>query len=205
MAKTVGPLMSLDASGTVAGTITFSKWKGRNYVRQRVIPANPQTTAQTGVRSSFAGAVDLWKKNQIELRANFESQAEARGVSTFNAFTGAVQRQYSKGFGAADNPEPTNAAPSDPATGVNLAVEGKYLVITWTDSNDADAWANNVYLKLGGAPSGIWQEIVGVVPAGVEKLTLGPLASGEYHVQIGAVSKEGGIAALTADEDATIT
>lgn len=205
MAKTVGPLMSLDASGTVAGTITFSKWKGRNYVRQRVIPANPQTAAQTGVRSSFAGAVDLWKKNQVELRSKFESQAEARGVSTFNAFTGATQRQYSKGFAAADNPEPTNVEPSAPATAVNLTTEGKYLVITWTDSVDADAWANNVYLKLGSAPSGIWQEIVGVIPEGVEKMTLGPLAAGEYHVQIGAVSKNGGIAALTDDKNATIT
>lgn len=51
MAKVTGPLMSLDASGTVAETITFSKWKGRNYVRQRVIPSNPQTADQLEGRS----------------------------------------------------------------------------------------------------------------------------------------------------------
>ena len=196
--------MSLDASGTVAGTITFSKWKGRNYVRQRVIPANPQTAAQTGVRSSFAGAVDLWKKNQITLRGAFESQAEARGVSTFNAFTGAVQRQYSKGFGAANTPTPSNEAPAAPATAVNLSVEGKYLVITWTDSISADSWANNIYLKLGDAPLGVWQEQIAVVPDEVEKYTIGPLAAGDYHVRIGAVSENGGIADLTADENASI-
>ena len=51
MAKVTGPLMSLDASGTVAKTATFSKWKGRNYVRVRVIPMNPQSDAQQTLRS----------------------------------------------------------------------------------------------------------------------------------------------------------
>jgi hypothetical protein len=51
MAKVTGPFMSLDASGTLADTLTASKWKGRNYMRQRIIPANPRTTAQLDVRS----------------------------------------------------------------------------------------------------------------------------------------------------------
>lgn len=51
MAKVTGPLLSLDASGSVAGTMTFSKWKGINYLRQRVIPSNPRTAGQLAVRS----------------------------------------------------------------------------------------------------------------------------------------------------------
>jgi len=47
MAKVTGPLMSLSASGTVANTITFDK---RGFVRQRVIPTNPQSEAQGNVR-----------------------------------------------------------------------------------------------------------------------------------------------------------
>lgn len=50
-AKVTGPFMSLDASGTLANTLTASKWKGRPYMRQRVVPANPETTGQKGVRS----------------------------------------------------------------------------------------------------------------------------------------------------------
>src|SRR3972149_2835365 len=53
MAKVTGPLMSLDASGTVANTTTFSKWKGRNYVRLRVIPFNTDTALQQAVRSAL--------------------------------------------------------------------------------------------------------------------------------------------------------
>ena len=51
MAKVNGPLLSMDASGSVAGAMTFSKWKGRNYVRQLVIPSNPDTAGQQAVRS----------------------------------------------------------------------------------------------------------------------------------------------------------
>jgi hypothetical protein len=50
MAKVTGPLMSLDASGTVGKTATFSKWKGQNYVRLRVTPLNPQSNAMQLVR-----------------------------------------------------------------------------------------------------------------------------------------------------------
>ena len=46
MAKVTGGLLSLSSSGSIADTLTFSKWKGRPYVRQRVVPANPQSTAQ---------------------------------------------------------------------------------------------------------------------------------------------------------------
>jgi hypothetical protein len=47
MAKTTGPLFSLTASGTVGNTITYSNWKGRPYVRRRVIPMNPQLHKRT--------------------------------------------------------------------------------------------------------------------------------------------------------------
>ncbi len=51
MSKVSAPFLSLDASGTVASTLTASKWKGRNYMRLRIIPANPQTSGQQTVRS----------------------------------------------------------------------------------------------------------------------------------------------------------
>lgn len=50
MAKVSAPFLSLDASGTVASTLTASKWKGRNYMRLRIIPSNPSTSFQIAVR-----------------------------------------------------------------------------------------------------------------------------------------------------------
>lgn len=51
MAKTTAPFLSLAASGTFAKTLTASKWKGRSYMRLRVIPSNPKTVGQLTNRS----------------------------------------------------------------------------------------------------------------------------------------------------------
>jgi hypothetical protein len=62
MAKISGGLFSLSASGTLADTLTFSRWKGIPYARTRVIPANPQTTDQTQTRDVFSFLQALYKR-----------------------------------------------------------------------------------------------------------------------------------------------
>ncbi len=52
----------MDASGSVGGAMTFSKWKGRNYVRQLVTPLNPQSNSQAEVRTKLAACGKLVKK-----------------------------------------------------------------------------------------------------------------------------------------------
>ena len=61
MAKVSGPFMSLDASGTIYGTLTASIWKGRNYIRGHFIPANPNTPAQQAQRLLMKNAVSTWQ------------------------------------------------------------------------------------------------------------------------------------------------
>ena len=61
MAQLTGPLMSLTAKGTIAKTITYGNWKGIQYARTRVIPANPQSTEQTNTRQVFRYLQDLYK------------------------------------------------------------------------------------------------------------------------------------------------
>lgn len=54
MAKATAPFMSIGVSGTIAKTLTASHWKGRPYLRHRVIPLNPKSTGQKTVRSMLA-------------------------------------------------------------------------------------------------------------------------------------------------------
>jgi hypothetical protein len=61
MAVLTGPLMSLSASGTIAKTLTYGNWKGIQYARTRVIPANPQSTSQTQTRDVFRFLQDYYK------------------------------------------------------------------------------------------------------------------------------------------------
>jgi len=58
MAKLNGPLFSLGASGAIAKTLVYFPWKGINSVRRWLVPANPQSAAQTTQRGYFTEAVD---------------------------------------------------------------------------------------------------------------------------------------------------
>lgn len=76
MARVTGPFMSLDASGTIFGTLTASIWKGRNYIRGHVIPTNPKTAGQLVVRTLLAAAVLAWQTLGAEEPASGSTGAE---------------------------------------------------------------------------------------------------------------------------------
>lgn len=71
MAKVSGPLFSVDASGGYAGTVVFAKWKGRNYARQLVIPANPRSAGQEQARNDVrtAGSAQKFANANTQVRA----------------------------------------------------------------------------------------------------------------------------------------
>ena len=54
MARVTGPLMSMEASGTIGKTLTFANWVGRQYVRRWTRPSNPQTAYQMDQRNAFS-------------------------------------------------------------------------------------------------------------------------------------------------------
>jgi hypothetical protein len=59
MAKLKGPLFSLSAEGAIAKTLVYFGWKGLKVVRSYVVPANPQTAAQTTQRGYLTAAVAM--------------------------------------------------------------------------------------------------------------------------------------------------
>jgi len=61
MAITKAGLLSLGASGKIAGSLIASRWKSRNYTKSYTVPTNPQTTEQTTSRDAVASAVLAWR------------------------------------------------------------------------------------------------------------------------------------------------
>jgi len=86
MVKLFAPAMSLDASGTIANAATFSKWKGRNYLRVRTTPTNPKTGLQVGVRSMFTFLTQQWASLSTADKATYAALAAATSISPFNAY-----------------------------------------------------------------------------------------------------------------------
>ena len=61
MAILKAPLFSFAASGKLADSLVYMKWKGLNDVRKYVIPTNPKTPAQTTQRiTNFKAGVTKW-------------------------------------------------------------------------------------------------------------------------------------------------
>jgi len=88
MAKLTGPLMSLGARGTIGKTLTFGSWRGIPTARQRVIPANPNTTGQQTSRNTFSTLREMWKLAGPLTRAVWDRFAQGRAFLGLNRFMG---------------------------------------------------------------------------------------------------------------------
>ena len=88
MVKTTGPFLSLDARGTLADTLTGSFWRGVNYIRTRVVPHNPKTAKQVGVRTVLTDGVSKWRFGSVtQLNKNFwNTYAKGLSESGFNRY-----------------------------------------------------------------------------------------------------------------------
>ncbi len=76
MAKIKFGMMMTDASGKLGGQV-FSKNRGGSYVRTKVTPTNPQTSAQSTIRGIFASISSRWSSLTDEQRNTFNGFVQA--------------------------------------------------------------------------------------------------------------------------------
>lgn len=88
MAKVTAPFLSFGARGSIANTLVAATWRGRPYMRQHVIPSNPQSVAQTLTRDIFKNLNSIWKVGDAELVAPWERFATGQVLTGRNAFVG---------------------------------------------------------------------------------------------------------------------
>jgi hypothetical protein len=90
MAKVTGPLFSLDARATVGKAITYSYWRGVNYVRARVVPKNPNSSLQQAIRLLVKDASEKWRAETSPVdsayKGAYDAFAEGKPFSGFNAY-----------------------------------------------------------------------------------------------------------------------
>lgn len=90
MAKLHGPFFSLDARGKLGKALVYSIWKGLNYARKYVIPANPNTTGQQTIRGYFSAAVTAYQAEDQATKDAWDAAIEALGrpMTGFNYYLG---------------------------------------------------------------------------------------------------------------------
>lgn len=207
MVKVYGPMMSMDASGTLANAATFSKWKGRNYVRQRVKPSNPQSGPQTGMRAMLKFLSQIWDGLTAGNKATWEDRADATAISNFNAFVSYNQsrwRQFktpSKEDPAAETGAGGDAPNTTPTGGVHQ------IQLSIADGATPPAWGWLIYRSTSTGFTPGYDTLIAAVPrTGTPTVFVdASLAAGTYYYRVGGFSDDGVAGTLEAERSGTCT
>lgn len=139
MASTKAPLFGLDASGSLAKSIVFSKWKGRTYVRRHSTPSNPQSALQTGMRASFKFISQNWAALSAGGKAEWQAIADLTAVTGLNAQMAYNQERVRRNLGI--HKQPSIVTPNTPGAPTSpVATAGpKSVVLTWVAGTGTNA------------------------------------------------------------------
>ena len=138
----------VEAGGKVKDTV-FSRWKGRAYIRSRVTPANPNTSAQQAVRNSLARCVDLWQSFESQVKAAWNTYATPYRLSGYNSFVGANRADEQAGNllqATPENPDVLAATGFSAATGSGSGE----IDLTWTDPGQGAGYYAYVLVRKSG-------------------------------------------------------
>jgi len=151
MVKVAGPMFSLSASGTLANAITFATWKGRPYVRERVIPSNPKSGGQVGRRAMFTFLSQSWAALAAPPKASWETLADADTISPYNAYVKANLKAWHN-YLPPYFQEPAGAAGTPSDNVLTAAVwEENRIKLSLAGGALADAWGICIFAKAAGA------------------------------------------------------
>lgn len=148
MRVTPSPLVGR-MSGKTAGLVAAT-WKGRQYVRAHVIPANPQTAAQTLVRTSLARCVTLWRSLEADFKTWLDEYATGYRMSGFNTFMQKNRAVEQAGTALAPVPAHPNCAAPEALAFVTGVGAGGTIDLTWTDNSPTAFNQLRVCLRLDG-------------------------------------------------------
>lgn len=208
MVKVSAPMLSLDASGSIAGAMVFSKWKGRNYVRALVKPANPKSVKQVSVRAMFKFLAQYWTNISDANQATWNDRADDLVVSPFNAFMSANQGRW-RNFKAPSMKDPAAPAGSHAAIGTFSATGGVRLAtLGWTVNTANHGWGVMIFRSATADFDAGFDNLIAVVPcmdADTYDYIDSPLAAGTYYYDWIGFTYEGDQSTEYGEQSAIVT
>jgi len=183
MVRVTAPAMSLAASGSLGKALVFSSWKGRAYVRERVIPSNPKSGGQVGVRSMFKFLAQIWNGLSDANKATWEDRADDMVVSTFNAFMAYNQTRW-RNFQTPSKEDPATDVGTPPGAATGVATPGvRAMTLVITDHASAPDWGYAIFRDLTTSFTLAWDCCIAVVAwddGGTTTYIDSPLEPDEY-------------------------
>ncbi len=208
MVKLVGPMFSLEASGTIGKSITYAKWKGRAYARQRVIPTNPRSASQTGMRSMFSFLSKQWTNIATVDQDTFDADAAAKDISPFNSYMALNMDRWKNYLPPSQTFVPAEASTPMLVTLMTLVGGEAYANIDLTPFSGSDIWGFEIYRDLAEITDPNNSNTVAVVEAdGVNAIEYNDtgLDAGTYHYRAAVINDDGIRGTVIADDTVVVT
>jgi hypothetical protein len=119
MVKLKGPILSLEASGSLAKTVIVQQNKGRTYMRKLSSPSQPLAAGQVGNRTMFRHLTSHWSDLSAADQATWNPPAEDQNITAFDAYL----RENLQRWGIGKDPGNAYPVAEDDSAGVaNLIV-----------------------------------------------------------------------------------
>lgn len=208
MVKVQAPALSLEASGSIAGAMVFSRWKGRPYVRSLVIPANPRSAGQVSMRAMLKFVSQQWNGLSAPDKATWEDRAAAGNYSPFNAYVSYNQFRW-RDFLAPTMAFPEGTAMTPPVLGAGSAVAGvRSITVTQPITTANDGWGVAFFRNPTGVFTSTWDKMrhVGAIVGTADVIFVdSPLDPGTYYYEMRSITEDGQLSAATAEVNATVS
>lgn len=129
-------------SGKALGVVAGS-WKGQNYVRAYVVPANPRTQAQTETRTLFKD-IAQWGKNIVGIWLNTMTAPKPKKASPYNLFVKRNMDTQRGGTFSAGNVVLAEGSLPLPATTTLTVSKASGLELTFSTETTGDAKSTDI-------------------------------------------------------------
>jgi hypothetical protein len=119
MAKVTGPLLSMDARGTLGGVVTYQDGFGKHRVTRKPVHRDAGSATQLDQRALFLEAVAYWKALSAGQKADWNATANLLRMTGYQL----VLKEYMLGRLVEEPPE----APEGGFAGGLLGLSGVWL------------------------------------------------------------------------------
>lgn len=208
MVKLFAPALSLGASGTIGNAITFSKWKGRSYLRERVIPANPKSGLQVGFRAMFKFLAQQWQNLTGAQQADYADLAASLAISPFNAYVKLNQQRWRNFLSPTQGWPATGVGIIHTYTDVPAATGGvASVVIDWLPLAENQNWGVMIFKGTTGFNTGIASliAVVQCTDTNAKQFTDSPLTAATYYYNTRSITDDGVMGAEEGEISAAAT
>lgn len=86
MPKVHGPLFSIEAHGSIAHVLTFSKRRTGQQVRYQRKQKDYTNAARTAVRAAYAAAVSAWNDLEEDMKEFYRQRSVSLDITGYNFF-----------------------------------------------------------------------------------------------------------------------